>query len=76
MTEETWQKAPKSRQTEVILIQIFHEIKITAYVRSCTPSLTFCISHIARYVPETAKPNLAHICGPALTIFFECGLRF
>ena len=32
--------------------------------RSCTSSLTFWLSRIARYAPEPARPNLRHICDP------------
>ena len=44
--------------------------------RNCTPSLTFCSSHLPRYATETAKPNLKHICDSALTFLIECGLKF
>lgn len=40
--------------------------------RSSTPSSSFCLSHIARYVPEPARRNPAHCCDPDVNKF--CGM--
>ena len=42
--------------------------------RSCTSSSALCFSRISRYAPETAEPNLTHICDSDFNIFIEWGL--
>ena len=42
--------------------------------RSCTSSSAFWLSHIARYAPSPASPNMRHSCDPALTFFVGWGL--
>ena len=37
--------------------------------RSFRSSSTFWFSHIARYAPSPARPNLTEICDPCVNIF-------
>ena len=53
----------------------FYEMLKLPLTRNCTSSSTLCFSHIARYAPETAEPNLTHICDSDFNISYWMGSK-